>query len=125
MSPEITVLRVSQQAKEQMIKLKRVTGIKQWNVLCRWALCVSLADPSPPLVREVIADSNVEMSWRTLVGGHDSTFAGLIKHRQRQDGFASTQQTLVVHVHRGLGHLAGGLSRDGRIEDFVAAGTTT
>ena len=34
-------IRLSQQAKDQLIKLKRVTGIEHWNVLCRWALCVS------------------------------------------------------------------------------------
>ena len=31
-------IRVSQHAKDQLIRLKRVTGIKNWNVLCRWAL---------------------------------------------------------------------------------------
>ena len=42
----LETVRLSQRGKEQLIKLKRVTGIKQWNVLCRWALCVSLADPT-------------------------------------------------------------------------------
>ncbi|MGH9941519.1 MAG: DndE family protein [Pyrinomonadaceae bacterium] len=28
-------IRLSQQAKEQLIKLKRTTGIQHWNVLCR------------------------------------------------------------------------------------------
>ena len=31
-------IRLSKQAKNQLIKLKRVTGIEHWNVLCRWAL---------------------------------------------------------------------------------------
>ena len=39
-------IRFSQQAKDQLIKFKRVTGIEHWNILCRWALCVSLAEDS-------------------------------------------------------------------------------
>ena len=30
-------IRLSQHAKDQLIKLKRVTGIDHWNELCRWA----------------------------------------------------------------------------------------
>ena len=41
-------VRVSLQAKGQLVRLKRLTGIKQWNVLCRWALCVSLAEQGTP-----------------------------------------------------------------------------
>lgn len=41
-------VRVSQQAKDHLVRLKRITGIKNWNVLCRWALCVSLAEESTP-----------------------------------------------------------------------------
>ena len=51
MSPNLpNSVRVNQQAKDQLIKLKRITGIKQWNVLCRWALCLSLAQFSHALV---------------------------------------------------------------------------
>ena len=41
-------IRLSQQARDQLITLKRRTGIAHWNVLCRWALCRSLAEPAPP-----------------------------------------------------------------------------
>lgn len=30
-------IRLSQQAKEQLTRLKRWTGLKHWNELCRWA----------------------------------------------------------------------------------------
>ena len=39
-------VRISQDARDKLIKLKRVTGIKNWNVLCRWGLCASLAETS-------------------------------------------------------------------------------
>ena len=34
-------IKVSQQAKDRLTKLKRVTGIKNWNVLCRWASAIA------------------------------------------------------------------------------------
>ena len=36
----IKQVRLSNQAKEQLIRLKTRTGIQQWNILCRWALCL-------------------------------------------------------------------------------------
>ena len=61
-------IRLSQQAKVQLVKLKRVTGITHWNVLCRWALAISLAEQSTPSTAKIPADSNVEMSWRVFGG---------------------------------------------------------
>ena len=55
-------IRLSAQARDQLIRLKARTGIGQWNVLCRWAFCLSLRQPSPPTPVEVPADSHVEMT---------------------------------------------------------------
>ena len=44
----IKQVRVSQQAKDQLSRLKGKTGIKNWNVLCRWALCYSLSEKTIP-----------------------------------------------------------------------------
>ncbi|GGL03271.1 hypothetical protein Sme01_18940 [Sphaerisporangium melleum] len=107
----LDTIRLSQTARDQLIKLKRVTGIKNWNVLCRWSLALSLADPSPPLVREIVADSNVEMSWRTFSGFYGDTYLALLKHRCMQDGAPVSDEeiarTLSIHLHRGIGYLAG------------------
>lgn len=107
----LDTIRLSQPARDQLIKLKRVTGIKNWNVLCRWALSLSLADPSPPLVRDIVADSNVEMTWRTFTGAYGDMYLALLKQRCINDGEALTEenlgQTLTVHLHRGIGYLAG------------------
>ena len=104
-------VRVTQQAKDQLVKLKRITGIKQWNVLCRWALCASLADDSPPLVRTVRPDSNVEMSWKVFAGPLDVELEGLLIDRlaNGSEGFGSLTDMLAAHLHRGIGQLAGEL----------------
>lgn len=110
MHPE--TIRLSAHAKNQLIRLKAKTGIKTWNVLCRWALATSLADPSPPLIRDIVADSNVEMSWKTFGGQHADIYLALLKVRCVADGkpvaAESVAYTLLVHLHRGIGYLSGG-----------------
>jgi DNA sulfur modification protein DndE len=104
-------VRLSQSARDQLVKLKRVTGIKNWNVLCRWALAVSLRDPSPPLVREVTTDSNVEMTWKVFAGSYSDIYLALLKQRCLDDGNELTDEnlgrSLTVHIHRGIGYMAG------------------
>ena len=34
--------------KDKLIRIKSRTGIQNWNVLCRWALCWSLNEESIP-----------------------------------------------------------------------------
>jgi DNA sulfur modification protein DndE len=122
MSRDSTSVRLSEQGKEQLIKLKRITGIKQWNVLCRWALCVSLADSSPPLIRDVRTDSNVEMSWRTFAGGLGTAFTAAVRLRMRVDGDDDFDRVLTAHVHRGIGMLAGLATRQDSIDDLILMG---
>ncbi|WP_330320032.1 MULTISPECIES: DNA sulfur modification protein DndE [Streptomyces] len=104
-------VRLSQPAKDRLVRLKRTTGITQWNVLCRWALVLSLKDPSTPLVKDIVADSNVEMTWKTFAGQHRDIYLALLKQRCVADGNEPTDevvaQTLTVHLHRGIGFLQG------------------
>ena len=104
-------IRLSQQGRDQLIKLKRWTGIKNWNTLCRWAFCLSLAEPSIPPAQRIPADSTVEMTWKTFGGKHADVYAALLRQRVRTDGFEPSD-TIVhdqfrLHLHRGLGYLAG------------------
>ena len=104
-------IRVSTQAKDLLVRLKRTTGIKQWNVLCRWAFCVSLAEPSKPAPISLVADSNVEMSWRVFGGRYADLYWALLKERCMCDGLGTDHETLVqqfrLHLHRGISYLAG------------------
>ncbi len=104
-------IRLSEQAKEQLIRLKRATGIKNWNVLCRWALCVSLADASPPTDKKITTDSSVEMSWKIFGGPHEDIYLALLKQRCKQDLHDTSPELLAqvfkLHLHRGIAQLAG------------------
>ena len=40
----IEQVRVSERARVQLINIKRRTGVQNWNIICRWALAISLKD---------------------------------------------------------------------------------
>ena len=120
-------VRLSQQAKDQLIKLKRVTEIEHWNVLCRWAFCLSLSEPGIPPEIKIPADSNVEMSWRVFAGRHADLYSALLKERLTRDGISLDPETLEIqfrlHLHRGVSYLAG--RRDlHRIDDLISMGAS-
>ena len=103
-------VKVSEKARDQLIKLKRVTGIQHWNVLCRWAFCTSLAEPSVPSPVKIPADSNVDMTWKVFGGSYEEVYLGLLRQRCQQDGLGTTDEVLAnqfrLHLHRGIAYLA-------------------
>jgi DNA sulfur modification protein DndE len=112
-------IRVSQQARDQLITLKRRAGIQHWNVLCRWALCRSLAEPASPPAIKLTLDSNVEMSWRTFSGEVGDVLWALLLMRCHNDGLPLDEETLAtqfrLHLHRGIAYLVG----DTRVTDVA------
>lgn len=104
-------IRLSRTARDQLVTLKRRTGITHWNVLCRWGFCRSLAEPSPPPTLNLTLDSNVEMTWRVFAGTLGDVLWGLLKVRCYEDGLALDEETLAqqfrLHLHRGIGYLVG------------------
>lgn len=101
----------SSQAKDQLARLKGKTGIDQWNILCRWALCLSLSEPPPPTSTLIPQDSNLVIEWHTLLGEHHELYEALVIERAIQDGIKLEQGSLGryfrQHLHRGIAHLAG------------------
>lgn len=106
----IKQFRLSGQARDQLIRLKTRTGITQWNILCRWAFCLSLRQPSPPTPIDVPSDSNVEMTWQVFGGDAHEIYLSLLKERCEQDGLGTSDDVLIrafrLHLHRGISYLA-------------------
>jgi DNA sulfur modification protein DndE len=121
-------IKLSRQAKDQLIKLKRVTGIEHWNVLCRWAFCVSLAEHSVPPPARIPADSNVEMSWRVFGGRLADLYLALLKERCLRDGLPTDPETLAqqfrLHLHRGISYLFANKELR-KIDDLIALALPT
>ena len=106
----IKQVRLSSQAKDQLIRMKAKTGITQWNVLCRWAFCLSLHNPTSPAPIEIATDSNVEMTWQVFGGEAHELYLALLKERCAADGLGTSDEVLArqfrLHLHRGIGYLA-------------------
>lgn len=124
MDNPIRTVRVSATARHQLIRLKRFTGLDQWNVLCRWALCRSLAEEQPPSPAPIHDWSNVEMSWAVFAGPHGELLLALLRQRCAEDGLGTADTVVVeqlrLHLHRGLATLAASGEEIRTIEDLVA-----
>ena len=122
MEPPVDRVRISQSAKDQLIKLKRITKIDQWNILCRWAFCRSLAEPTPPSPVAIPADSNVEMTWQVFGGAIGDMLIIALKQRCHDTDLSIDPENLAtqfrLHLHRGIGYLAADPDLKG-IETFI------
>ena len=110
----IDTIRLSKTAKDQLVKLKRKTGIKTWNVLCRWAFCRSLAEAGQPPAVPASAEYPIEMTWRTFAGEHGDVYWDLLRSRCERlrpapDNALMAEQ-LRRHLGRGIAYLAGSRS---------------
>lgn len=111
-------VRLSEKAKQQLITLKRRTGIDNWNILCRWALCLSLSEKSLPPHEDIVTDSSIEMTWKTFGGEHSEIYLSLIRKRTFDDygNDADINYYFKLHLHRGISYL---LNKVNCIDDFI------
>ena len=107
----IKQIRLSRQAKDQLSRLKAKTGIKNWNVLCRWALSYSLAEKTLPTDIVLPADSNLEMSWYTFGGEYYEIYEALVKAWCIHMNLPTDDDTVIkyfrLNLERGISHLCG------------------
>lgn len=104
-------VRLSQRSKEKLSRLKGKTGIKNWNILCRWALCYSLGEKTLPTDVEIQADSNLEMSWYTFGGEYSELYDALMRAWCIEMKLPTDEKTLskyfYLNLERGIAHLSG------------------
>lgn len=99
-------VRLSSAAKQQLVTLKRRTGIEHYNVLCRHALCASLAQPSNLPDENLNFQGGIEIDWETLAGEPSAVFLDLVAVRHEVDARSAEIKRLVtLHIHRGLSYL--------------------
>lgn len=104
-------IRLSNQAKEKLSRLKGKTGIRNWNVLCRWAFCYSLNEKSVPTDVPIDSDSNLEMSWYTFAGEYSELYEALMIEWCREKEIETSEMNLAkyfkLHLERGIQYLSG------------------
>ncbi len=105
----IETVKVSEKARIQLITLKKRTGIQNWNVLCRWAFCLSLKEETPLPNETIVTDSSVEMTWRTFTGGEENLYMNMLICRATKDQIKIEKDELnnyfKLHLHRGISYL--------------------
>jgi len=104
-------IKLSNAAKDKLSRLKGKTGIKNWNILCRWAFCFSLHENTVPPDVHTNADSNVEMSWYTFAGEYSEIYEALMIEWCAEKGIELTEDNLAkyfkLHLERGISYLTG------------------
>lgn len=107
----IKQIKLSNVSKDRLGRLKGKTGIKNWNVLCRWALCYSLSENTMPTDLPIIADSNVEMSWYTFGGEYSDIYDALMIAWCKKMNLPTDEETISkyfkLHLERGIAYLSG------------------
>jgi DNA sulfur modification protein DndE len=122
MKPPVDTIRISKQGRDQLIKVRRQTGIEHWNTLCRWGLILSLREPTPPPIPRQKLDGGVEMTWKVFAGDEADLLNSLIRLRAEKDDIGrdgdAPARCLRAHLHRGLAYLASGRETK-NIADFL------
>lgn len=107
----IKQIKLSSQAKERLSRLKGKTGIKNWNVLCRWAFCYSLKEDTIPTDIPINSDSNLEMSWYTFAGEYSELYEALIVAWCQKNNLSLDNENVSkyfkLHLERGIAYLSG------------------
>ncbi|ASC69142.1 hypothetical protein XM38_000680 [Halomicronema hongdechloris C2206] len=112
MHSPVNPIRLSKAAAGQLMQLRQMTSIGNWTVLCRWALCRSLAEPTNPAPVSIAADSTLEMSGRVLGGPVGDILLKALRQRCHESGLSPDHREtlatqLQLHLHRGIHYLAG------------------
>jgi DNA sulfur modification protein DndE len=100
-------VRIGARGREILIKLKRYTGIGQWNTLCRVAYCYSLAIGTEPTHSPEKGDIALEIEWPTFAGPIKTELAALTVARATSAAVVEQDLARYVrsHVERGLSAL--------------------
>ena len=120
MMDKLDNIRISENAKAKLIRLKARTGIQNWNIICRWAFAVSIADKNKITAHKQSGWSNVEMTWRTFGGVYEDVYWALLVKSADDAGIGTELSDLAHHLHL---HLERGLAtlelRVRKLEDFA------
>jgi len=111
MESQIDTVRLDADTKTRLSTLKRRTGIENWNILCRWAFCLSVADRTPVRGIRERGVGAVEMTWKTFAGEEEDVYRALLVLRAMSDYGEIDREvlgrTVRQHIARGAARLVG------------------
>jgi DNA sulfur modification protein DndE len=117
MKPPVQTVVTTPRGRDQLINLKRQTGVPQWNILMRWAVCASLREetPPPPAERAGTDGERVTVDWEVFAGdiSQEITAAFWIRYAAEQTHATpqSASESFKRHLQRGLNILEAKMER--------------
>jgi len=119
MKAPVDTIRLSQADRERLIRIKRLTGMESWNVLCRWALLLGLNARKGELDELEEGRGALEIKWDTFAGAHSRILTQLIEwcYHTRQ---GPKKRTLSQFVHGRLAHGILILSKPGAVQNAAS-----
>ena len=98
-------LRTSTSLKGLLTRIKGITSIQNWNVLCRWGFCFSIKQSTLPRVVDEKLDG-VEIDYDVLVGKNKIIYTQLLINNLRKNNIEINKENLTkylyAHVNRGI-----------------------
>ena len=108
-------LKLGSEYRYWLINLKKKTKVSSMNILCRWALCLSLSestilrDSEENKKEETNSELSIEIRWETFTGRENEIYLSLLKQYCLDQEIDITepnlQKIMRLHVQRGLGYL--------------------
>jgi DNA sulfur modification protein DndE len=117
MKPPVQTVVTTPRGRDQLINLKRQTGVPQWNILMRWAVCASLREetPPPPAERAGADGERVTVDWEVFAGDISQEITAAFWMRHATEPSHGTPQaaseSFKRHLQRGLNILEAKLER--------------
>ena len=105
MNINIDQLRTSTSIKNLLTRIKSITSIQNWNVLCRWGFCFSIKQSTLPRMVDEKLDG-VEIDYDVLVGKNKIIYTQLLINNLRKNNIEINKENLTkylyAHVNRGI-----------------------
>ena len=105
MNINIDQLRTSASIKNLLTRIKGITSIQNWNVLCRWGFCFSIKQSTLPRMVDEKLDG-VEIDYDVLVGKNKIIYTQLLINNLRKNNIEINKENLTkflyAHVNRGI-----------------------
>jgi DNA sulfur modification protein DndE len=116
MKPPVDEIRIGIRSKDVLLRLKRRTGLGQWNHLCRIAYAASLSDSSHPSAPSA-GEAAIRMEWKTFAGHLSEELVAINSLRARVDGVDTSNrealaQNFRAHLERGIDLIADARTAD-------------
>ena len=105
MEIKLDTVRTTLGVKNTLNRLKQLTGIETWNVLCRWAFCLSIKQENLPREIEENLDG-LEIDYEVFVGKNKDIYTQLLINNLLKYKIEINKQNLskylYAHINRGV-----------------------